>query len=250
MYTAETRARISESALGRLWVSVLVLQFWMLIPCTSSGQAMGPSTPGAVDQSWLPVIEGSIAELPRFSNARTSVIFPQKLPKWPNCSQPRAIPGTGSSSTGRFPISLRCDSPRWMGQLVVQVEATKRHLVAARNLQAGTVVGETDFSESESDWTKVPDDVALDGEQLVGRTLVRGIQQGQTFTLNFVRQTAVIKSGERVRVQMAGTNFTVTGDGVASQQGAIGESIRIKMVGGQFVTAVVLKPGVVELKLD
>jgi len=73
---------------------------------------------------------------------------------------------------------------------------------------------------------------------------------GQAIGLNFLRQTAVIRSGERVRVQMVGTNFTVGGEAVAAQQGSIGESIRVKMANGQSVTATVVKAGVVEIRID
>ena len=238
--------------MGRAWrcIAFLLLPLCLLFPVPGSVQTKSGSGLSDADQAWLPTIEAAIAELGRFSNTKTVVIFPEKLPKWPTCKLPRAMPGTGSTTTGRFPVSLRCDAPRWVGQLVVQVEATKRHFVAARAMQAGAILSESDFAEAESDWTKVPDDLAVEPDQLIGRTLVRGIQQGQTLTLNFVRQTAVIRTGERVRVQMAGTNFTVTGDGVAAQQGAVGESIRVKMVSGQIVTATVLRPGVVELKLD
>jgi flagella basal body P-ring formation protein FlgA len=207
----------------RFWRNFIltVLQLSFVLPLICDGQTRAPLTSEEVNSLWMSAVEFSIAEIPRFSNSKTSVTFPEKLPNWPLCRQPRAVAGTGSTSTGRFPVNLRCDSPRWVGQIVVQVAAGKRHLVASRNLQAGSVVIEADLSEAESDWTKLPDDVAIDAEQLLGRTLVRGIQQGQAFTLNFVRQTAVIRVGERVRVQMAGVNFTVTGDGVAAQQGAI-----------------------------
>jgi flagella basal body P-ring formation protein FlgA len=49
---------------------------------------------------------------------------------------------------------------------------------------------------------------------------------------------------------MVGSNFTVTGDGLAVQQGAVGESVKVKMASGQFVTATVVRSGVVELKLE
>jgi flagella basal body P-ring formation protein FlgA len=49
---------------------------------------------------------------------------------------------------------------------------------------------------------------------------------------------------------MVGANFTVGGEAVSAQQGSIGESIRVKMANGQVVTAVVVRAGVVEIRID
>jgi len=49
---------------------------------------------------------------------------------------------------------------------------------------------------------------------------------------------------------MTGSNFTVSGDGVAMQQGAVGESLRAKMASGQIVTGIVLRAGLIEVRVD
>jgi len=65
-----------------------------------------------------------------------------------------------------------------------------------------------------------------------------------------VRATSVIRTGERVRVQLSGTNFQVAGEGQALQQGGIGDQVRVKMGSGQTVTAIVVRQGLVEVKVD
>jgi flagella basal body P-ring formation protein FlgA len=92
--------------------------------------------------------------------------------------------------------------------------------------------------------------VATDPEQVLGRTLVRSIAAGTPLTLNLVRQTSVIRAGERVRVQMSGSNFVVGGEGQALQAGAVGEQIRVKMGSGQTLSAVVVRQGLVEVRVD
>jgi flagella basal body P-ring formation protein FlgA len=96
----------------------------------------------------------------------------------------------------------------------------------------------------------LPDDVVTDPDQVLGRTLVRSIAAGTPLTLNLLRQTSVIKTGERVRVQLSGSNFVVAGEGQALQAGAVGEQIRIKMANGQAVSAMVVRQGVVEVRID
>jgi flagella basal body P-ring formation protein FlgA len=96
----------------------------------------------------------------------------------------------------------------------------------------------------------LPEDVVTEPEQVLGRVLVRSVAAGTALTLNLVRLTAVIRSGERVRVQMSGANFVVAGEGVAMQSGGTGEQVRVKMGSGQTVSAVVVRQGLVEIRVD
>jgi flagella basal body P-ring formation protein FlgA len=130
------------------------------------------------------------------------------------------------------------------------VGAKRSHLAASRALQAGSTLDVGEFVTVESDWSSLPDDVVTEPDQVLGRTLVRSIAAGTPLSLNLLRQTSVIKTGERVRVQMSGSNFVVSGEGQALQAGAIGEQVRIKMANGQAVSATVLRQGVVEVRID
>jgi flagella basal body P-ring formation protein FlgA len=132
----------------------------------------------------------------------------------------------------------------------VVVVARRTYYAAARALQAGAVVDADAVVSVEADWASLPEDVVTEPEQVLGRVLVRSVAAGTALTLNLVRLTAVIRSGERVRVQMSGANFVVAGEGVAMQSGGTGEQVRVKMGSGQTVTAVVVRQGLVELRAD
>jgi len=199
---------------------------------------------------WEAAIEASIAEQAALGGQGFEIIWPAQRPKWPECKEPKVQLGSGPKPVGRLFLGLRCESPRWVGSIQVTVNAKKRYLAAARPLSLGSIVSEQDLTLLEGDWASLPDDVLTDAEQAVGRTISRALVAGQAIGLNFLRQTAVIRSGERVRVQMVGTNFTVGGEAVAAQQGSIGDSIRVKMANGQSVTATVVRAGVVEIRID
>lgn len=140
--------------------------------------------------------------------------------------------------------------PRWVGSIQVNVSAKRNHLAAVRALQVGSTLDASELVMVESDWSSLPDDVVTEPEQVLGRTLVRSIAAGTPLTLNLVRQTSVIRTGERVRVQLSGSNFVVAGEGQALQAGAAGEQIRIKMGGGQVLNATVVRQGLVEVRID
>jgi len=69
-------------------------------------------------------------------------------------------------------------------------------------------------------------------------------------SLNNLREAAVIKVGEGVRVQVQGKGFQANGEGVALTSGAIGDSIRVRMPDGQQVQGQVVRAGTVEIVIQ
>lgn len=199
---------------------------------------------------WQETIRSIIAEHPMLSGQSLLIEFPANLPKWPGCKQPRAQVNKQGVPVGRVSLSLRCMDPRWLGTVQVTVVAKRSHLAASRALQAGSTLEAGEFVTVESDWSSVPDDVMTDPDQVRGKTLVRSITAGTPLTLNLLRQTSVIRTGERVRVQLSGSNFVVAGEGQALQAGAVGEQIRVKMANSQVVSASIVRQGVVEVRVD
>jgi len=53
-----------------------------------------------------------------------------------------------------------------------------------------------------------------------------------------------------VRVDMIGVGFVIGGEGVALQQGGVGDSIRIRMRSGQVLSATVVRAGLVKVELQ
>lgn len=236
--------------LGRT-LRAVVREFGWLFVCLLAVLSIGFSCQvRAKSQAWETVIERAIAEQPSLAGVTFEIGWPPVWPKLPNCAEPRAQLATSVKPVGRLYVSLRCDAPRWMGSVQVNVSAKRRYIVASRPLPPGAVLGESDLTSLEGDWASLPEDVLTETEQALGRTISRAIVAGQAIGLNLLRQTAVIKNGERVRVQMVGANFSVGGEAVAVQNGSVGESVRVKMPGGQLVVATVLRAGVVEVRIE
>lgn len=203
-----------------------------------------------VTEAWQDSVRLLVSEHPMLAGQAVQVEFPSSLPKWPPCKQPRGQIAKQGVPVGRVNVSLRCMEPRWVGSIQIIVSAKRSHLAATRALQAGSTIEATEFVVVESDWSALPDDVLTEPDQAIGRKLVRSIAAGTPLTLNLLRQTSVIKTGERVRVQLSGANFVVAGEGQALQAGAVGEQIRIKMGSGQSVSATVVRQGLVEVRVD
>ena len=239
--TAQFRSRL----LVLLWAFFAIGQ---AANAQTIGQAANAQSKAAA--VWEGAIERSIAEQAALGGQGFEITWPAQRPKWPECQDPKVQLSSGPKPVGRMFVGLRCETPRWVGSIQLTVNAKKRYLAAARPLSLGSVISEQDLALLEGDWASLPEDVLTEADQAVGRTVSRALVAGQAIGLNFLRQTAVIRSGERVRVQMVGANFTVGGEAVSAQQGSIGESIRVKMANGQVVTAVVVRAGVVEIRID
>lgn len=202
-------------------------------------------------QEWLTMIQKTVSD--RFTQmGYVDIEVPSLVssPRWVACNVPVTKVRQINRPTGRVYLTLECLRPRWQSQTDVLVKAKRSVVVAQRSLSHNTLIEPNDVSLIEIDWTTVGDDVVTDIESVVGKTLGRSIALGQVLTLNSVRQTAVIRGGEVVRIEMVGPSFVIGGEGVALQQGTTGESIRIKMKSGQVVSAVVLRPGLVRVDLQ
>lgn len=168
----------------------------------------------------------------------------------PQCLNPRvSLPAT-TRPVGRLTVSLRCDSTRWIGSLQINISARRNYLASSRALPAGTVIAEEDIIASEGDWFGLPEDVTAESRLVIGKTLSKGLMSGAPITLNSLRQTSVIRSGERVRVEFVGVGFAVSGEALALDSGSIEEQIRVRMANGQVLSVRVVKRGVVELRRD
>ena len=202
-------------------------------------------------QAWLSLIQSAVTE--RFAQMGYVDIEMPALashPRWIACNAPVTKIRQINRPTGRVYLTLECQQPRWQAQADVSVKAKRSVVVAQRNLSHNTLIEAGDVSVIEIDWTNVSDDAVTDLDSVVGKTLGRSMGLGQVLTLNSVRQTAVIKNGEMVRIEMVGASFVIGGEGVALQQGFAGETIRIKMKSGQVVSAVVLRAGLVRIDLQ
>jgi flagella basal body P-ring formation protein FlgA len=202
-------------------------------------------------QEWLTMIQKTVSD--RFVQMGYFDIEVPSLvssPRWVACNAPVTKVRQINRPTGRVYLTLECLKPRWQSQTDVLVKAKRSVVVALRSLSHNTLIEPNDVSQVEIDWTTVGDDVVTDIESVVGKTLGRSIALGQVLTLNSVRQTAVIRNGELVRIEMVGPSFVIGGEGVALQQGSTGQAIRIKMKSGQVVLAVILRPGLVRVDLQ
>ncbi len=156
-----------------------------------------------------------------------------------------------SRSWGRVNLDLRCSSgANWAMNLPVRIIVNGEYIVASRNIQGNSRITAQDLSIARGDLGELPDGFVQKAEQAIGRQAIRPIQSGGLITLNNLKNSAVIKAGDPVRVQVQGDGFEATGSGTALNSAGMNEPIRVKLPDGKQAQGRVAGEGLVTIKLE
>lgn len=215
--------------------------------------AQNPAPTAQVSPGLDQALKNYLSQLPALSAQRIEVdyIDPriQQAPVCPN-GYDFYLP-SGNRPWGRLSIGIRCQRSTVAAQnFLIKVAAYGDYLAAARFLPAGTRLTDRDVGFAQGDLARLPADVIFQANEALGRQINRPLQPGAPIALNNLRQPAVIKAGERVRVSVVGPGFEATGEGVAVTGGAVGDTIRIRMSDNQQQSGQITKPGAVEIRLE
>ena len=175
----------------------------------------------------------------------------------PNQVIPPCVGGTieiitppGVRLWGRSTLQLRCARASWMINVPLNIRAYGDYVVASRYLPFGQKLESGDFRVIEGDLTVLPDDVLRTPRAAFDKVLGRPLQMGAPIGLNDLKESAVIKSGDPVLIQLVGKGFQVTGEGTAQSSGMVGDMVRVRLMDGQTLQGRVLRPGVVGVNIE
>jgi flagella basal body P-ring formation protein FlgA len=147
-------------------------------------------------------------------------------------------------------IQLRCAKAAWLINVPVNVHAYGDYVVASRYLPFGQKLEIGDIRVIEGDLTVLPDDVLRSPKAAYERVLGKSLQMGMPIGLNDLKESAVIKVGDPVRIQLTGKDFQVSGEGVAQSAGMIGDMVRVRLSDGQVLQGKVLRPGIISVNME
>jgi len=152
---------------------------------------------------------------------------------------------------GRVNLDLQCTSgANWTMNLPVKIVINAEYLVAARYIQGNSRVYAQDLSVAQGDIGELPEGFIQKPEQAIGRQAIRPIQAGGLITLNNLKNLAVIKAGDPVRIQVQGEGFEASGTGTALNAAGINDPIRVKLASGKQAQGRVVSEGLVVIKLE
>ena len=189
------------------------------------------------------------------AGARLEVSFPGTLMLPQRCSQPTVEPVTGRKPPGSsVPYVIRCAPVPGALQgpsLTVSVRVTvlKNVVVAARALGNNSVIDSGDLVMAEADIAAVGTDTLTNPAEAIGRTAIRNLPAGSIVPRSALRLPIAIRSGETVRIEIVGVGFTVSSEATAMQNGATGDTIRVRNTEGQTLSGRLDPRGVVVIDI-
>lgn len=165
--------------------------------------------------------------------------------RFPACPSPQPFfPGNGQRRWGRVTVGVRCDGDSAAQRyLQARVSVTVRYWVTARALPAGTLLEQGQLSPRSGDLADLPRHVIRSLDAISGQVTRRPLARGTVLQQTLLETPAVVERRQAVAVEASGSGFRIAREGRALDEGARGDSIRVRMPDREILTGRVIGPG-------
>jgi flagella basal body P-ring formation protein FlgA len=153
--------------------------------------------------------------------------------QWPGCQRPKLTLPDGNRLTGNMSVAVQCERKQF---LQVMVEAEGRYWVAEQAIPPGEAITRSQIGTRSGPLSKLPAGLAFQPQEIVGSVASRAYRPGQPIIASQLRKSWRIKTGDEVDVILSGEGFRIRGKGKAMSNGAVDESVRIRMASGQVIS--------------
>jgi flagella basal body P-ring formation protein FlgA len=135
------------------------------------------------------------------------------------------------------------------GLAVAVVVVRGRYPTASRSIARDEVIGLDAVDFIDGDFPPLRLREVIDDTGIAGLEARRAIAKGEPLTAAVLRVPPVVKSGDEVEVVVRMGRVRVTGTGLASGSGHVGDTIRVRMPhGARLLTGHIVGPGTVEIE--
>jgi flagellar basal body P-ring formation protein FlgA len=107
------------------------------------------------------------------------------------------------------------------------VRAQQEVLVAVRDLSRGAIVGAADVRRERRPMERLPRGPLTDPGEAVGKEMQRGAASGEVLTASAVAPARAVRRGAVVTLLLEGPGFRIVARGIASEDGAVGQTIKV-----------------------
>lgn len=167
-------------------------------------------------------------------------------PHLPECVQPKPfLPNANQAPLGHVSVGVRCgEDSRQVRYLQAQVDVIGDYIVAARDIERGTVITSNMLSKRGGNLGELSAQAITAEEDIVGKITQRPIRSGSAFLAHYLQAPHLVERGQRVTVIAQGSAFRVSREGEALENGALGEQIRVRFGSREIMTARVTDQGI------
>jgi flagellar basal body P-ring formation protein FlgA len=182
----------------------------------------------------LPLIEKFIAEKAPWPKGRYTISVQRRhmpITVEPGEVTPHLVQHPAGRLTGAhtYVVEYRRDGRRLArGTFVVEVGATATVYLAAHRINRGVLLADRDLMPKQVQLSDVLGLPITDKRRLIGARLKRAINEGQTIEETDLLVVPAVRRGDAVKIVCRRGEMVVTAFGVAKENGALGEVIRIE----------------------
>ncbi|MGL5602346.1 MAG: flagellar basal body P-ring formation chaperone FlgA [Silvania sp.] len=181
----------------------------------------------------------------------TESVLPPEANTLVPCTAPLLTsPGGGNKRMlMRLRYEVSCPGPQgWSLTVAVKASVRVPLVTSAQMLERGRVIGPADVVMSEQNVALIQDQGFSAPQQVVGQTVKRRINAGQTLTASLLDRPVLIERGQSVTLIINNQGIQASTAGEALKQGRQGEMIRVRNSSSQrIVEGLVESSGVVRI---
>jgi len=158
---------------------------------------------------------------------------------------------SGHLNQQSFTVKVSCPEPtKWSLRVPVKLQHFKMVAVATTPLSKGQVLSDSDVNMVKQNVTQITDGYFSSPDKIIGLEVQRNISAGNIIKRNMLKEPTVIHKGEIVKMVLEAPGFSIEGSGVAQNDGAKGQTIRVRNSrSNKIVEAVVVEAGVTTIPM-
>lgn len=172
---------------------------------------------------------------PEADGATVDVLAPpRELPLPPGEVSTRMSVQAGSPAAGQLTVLVEAIVTDHRGgrttrsaTVSLAVRAHQEVLVASRDLPRGAIVAAADVRRERRPMERMPRGPLTDPAEAVGKEMQRGAAPGEVLTASAVAPARAVRRGAVVTLLLEGPGFRIVARGVASEDGAVGQTIKV-----------------------
>lgn len=195
----------------------------------------------------LAYLQQQSAGLPGKVAITVAPVFPRGLAA---CTSLQPFMPVGARTWGQTTVGVRCFGERpWTLYVQARVAVQITYYVAARPITPGDSLAAIDLQPRDGDLANLPQTVITDPSQALNAVALVRIPPGLPLRTDMLRSAASVVIGQTVRLEAAGSNFTISTEGSVLNNAAPGQMVRVRTAGGQIINGVVKDAATVEVQI-
>jgi len=164
------------------------------------------------------------------------------------CFDPQAFMPNGARLWGRTTVGIKCVAPApWTIYVRANIRVIADYLVAATPLRSGQTIGAGDITRMHGDLSTLPNGVATDENQVIGRISSMALRAGTPLRMDALRSQQVVQQGQTVRIVSNGPGFQISAEARALSNASEGQTAQARTAAGQVISGIAKAGGILEV---